>query len=293
VWRAFAVVGPFSGFKTGGPKKPSLFHGGRGILLFHLSTYLETKRKSMSEYLNSLNYIDMNPLIKQEELNYFWNTDGVDTAAFFNTSVPSGNGFGTSGKIDGRTLSKCTASLDNGHAELAYTALSPPPTPATTSMQSFPSTTSNDERSLLSPSPSDDSSCSDSTPSSPSYTPESSPQRQFRFAGSNIGTSSSQRKKGSTINCSGELIKQLLPMSTKLFNQEIKRLALSEKEILNLKAARRRIKNARAAQKRRSKLSHDLDFLRKTVDQLNNDNQKLLHQLAIQEEIIAKLRKKM
>ena len=51
----FAVVGPFSGFKTGGPKKPSLFHGGRGgkgsnLFVFSLACRSRLKTLSGGEF---------------------------------------------------------------------------------------------------------------------------------------------------------------------------------------------------------------------------------------------------
>lgn len=87
------------------------------------------------------------------------------------------------------------------------------------------------------------------------------------------------RKKGSKLQCDEALIMRLLPMSTKLFNQEIKTLRICKEEVKKLKFARRRIKNARAAHKRRCKISDNITTLQQEVEALARENQDLKRRL--------------
>lgn len=108
--------------------------------------------------------------------------------------------------------------------------------------------------------------------SSPSRSSSPFPSDGSQHAHEPVVVGAVGKKRGSTVYCDEGLITRLLPFSTKQFNQEIKRLHLTEEEVLELKFARRRVKNARAAHKRRCNSTTSFADMKDRVARLEERN---------------------
>lgn len=71
------------------------------------------------------------------------------------------------------------------------------------------------------------------------------------------------------------LLYSLLPLGTKQFNSEVRKLNLDEEDIRQIKLGRRRIKNAVAARTRRHKINKELVEAKNKIKSLTEENKRL------------------